>query len=289
MTDQVGTLTHAFNLLVDRFSVAQRMYQLDLAHAASLDRDRAAFLATLSHELRTPLNAILGFTDVLLSEVDGPLDFDTRENLEMVRMSGSHLRGLIDDILELSAIESGQLRLSPTLVDVRAVADDVMREASARILDKPVELIVEGEVPTHAFVDERRLWQILSNLVGNAIKFTSKGHIKVVTAVKLGQVHITVSDTGSGIASADFETIFDEFRQAGPAPNRAKGTGLGLFIARRLVTMHGGTISVDSEVGRGSHFHMILPAWSVDTHGFSAAAETTELDDSKTTETGEVE
>lgn len=268
MTDQVGVLTHAFNLLVDRFAAAQRAYQLDLNHAASLDRDRAAFLAALSHELRTPLNAILGFADVLLSEVDGPLDPDTRENLEMVRASGSHLRGLIDDILELSAIESGQLRLSRTLVDARSVADDVVREATARVGDKPIELIVEGPTPTYAFVDERRLWQILSNLVGNAIKFTAQGEVRVTTALELGQVRITVSDTGPGIASKDLETIFDEFRQAGPAVARAKGTGLGLFIARRLVTMHGGTITVDSEVDRGSRFHIRLPAWSVDTRGF---------------------
>lgn len=270
MTDQVGVLTHAFNLLVDRFAAAERAYQVDLNHVASLDRDRAAFLGALSHELRTPLNAILGFADVLLSEVDGPLDPDTRENLEMVRASGSHLRGLIDDILELSALESGQLRLSRTLVDARAVADDVMREAAARVAGKPIELRANGPSPTYAFVDERRLWQILSNLVGNAIKFTAKGQVTVAVALELGQVRITVADTGPGIAAKDLETIFDEFRQVGPVKARAKGTGLGLFIARRLVTMHGGTISVESEVDRGSRFHIRLPAWSVETGGFSA-------------------
>jgi signal transduction histidine kinase len=268
MTDQVGVLTHAFNLLVDRFAAAQRAYQLDLNHAASLDRDRAAFLGALSHELRTPLNAILGFADVLLSEVDGPLDPDTRENLELVRASGSHLRGLIDDILELSALESGQLRLSRNLVDARAVAEDVMREASARVGGKPIKLHVDGPSPSYAFVDERRLWQILSNLVGNAIKFTAQGEVRVSIALELGQVRISVSDTGPGIAAKDLETIFDEFRQVGPAVARSKGTGLGLFIARRLVSMHGGTISVESEVDRGSRFHIRLPAWSVDTGGF---------------------
>lgn len=270
MPDQVGALTHAFNLLVDRFSAAQRAYQLDLNHVASLDRDRAAFLGALSHELRTPLNAILGFADVLLSEVDGPLDPDTRENLEMVRASGSHLRGLIDDILELSALESGQLRLSRTLVDVRMVAEDVMREASARLGGKSIKLRVQGPSPTYAMVDERRLWQILSNLVGNAIKFTAEGQVAVMIALELGHIRVTVSDTGPGIAAKDLETIFDEFRQVGPIKARAKGTGLGLFIARRLVTMHGGTISVESEVGRGSDFHIRLPAWSVETGGFES-------------------
>ncbi|HNS96870.1 MAG TPA: HAMP domain-containing sensor histidine kinase [Polyangiaceae bacterium] len=268
MTDQVGVLTHAFNLLVDRFAAAERAYQLDLDHAASLDRDRAAFLGVLSHELRTPLNAILGFTDVLLSEVDGPLDADTRENLEHVRASGSHLRGLIDDILELSALESGQLRLSRNRVDLRAVADDVMREASARIGSKNIALHVEGPSPAYAYVDERRMWQILSNLVSNAIKFTTSGDVRINIALELGQIHISVSDTGPGIDAEDREAIFDEFRQVGPLTARAKGTGLGLFIARRLVTMHGGTIMVESEVGQGSCFHIRLPAWSVDTGGF---------------------
>jgi signal transduction histidine kinase len=104
--------------------------------------------------------------------------------------------------------------------------------------------------------------------VGNAIKFTAQGEVRVSIALELGQVRISVSDTGPGIAAKDLETIFDEFRQVGPAVARSKGTGLGLFIARRLVTMHGGTISVESEVDRGSRFHIRLPAWSVDTGGF---------------------
>ena len=267
--DQVGVLTHAFNVLVDRFAAAERAYQLDLDHVAALDRDRAGFLGALSHELRTPLNAILGFADVLLSEVDGPLDDDTRENLEMVRASGSHLRGLIDDILELSALESGQLRLSRTLVDVHAVAEDVVREAAGRVGGKPISLEVSGTSPTYAFVDERRMWQILSNLVGNAIKFTAEGSVRIDIALELGQVRVSVVDTGTGIASKDLETIFDEFRQVGPATSRSKGTGLGLFIARRLVTMHGGTIGVESEVNKGSSFTIRLPAWSVETSGFA--------------------
>ncbi|MCU0691968.1 MAG: HAMP domain-containing histidine kinase, partial [Polyangiaceae bacterium] len=210
--DQVGLLTHAFNVLVDRFAAAERAYQRDLEHVAALDRDRAAFLGALSHELRTPLNAILGFADVLLSEVDGPLNSDTRENLEMVRASGSHLRGLIDDILELSAIESGQLRLSRTLVDIHAVAEDVMREAAARVVGQPVTLTVTGPSPSYAFVDERRVWQILSNLVSNAIKFTSEGAVSVDLGIELGQVKVSVNDTGAGIPASELETIFDEFR-----------------------------------------------------------------------------
>jgi signal transduction histidine kinase len=264
VADQVGLLTDAFNVLVDRFAAAERAYREDLSRVASLDRDRSAFLGALSHELRTPLNAILGFTDILLSEVDGPLDPDARENLEMVRASGSHLRGLIDDILELSAIESGQLHLSRALVDVHSIAQDVVREATARIERKPITLAVTGISPTLAHVDERRIWQVLSNLVGNAIKFTERGTVNVDVRMDQASVVMTVTDTGPGISPGEIDAIFHEYRQAGPAHARRKGTGLGLFIAKRLVTMHGGTISVRSRLGHGSTFVVRIPAFAVE-------------------------
>jgi signal transduction histidine kinase len=261
VADQVGVLTHAFNILVDRFTAAERAYQRDLQRVASLDRDRSAFLGALSHELRTPLNAILGFADVLLSEVDGKLDSDAKENLEMVRASGSHLRGLIDDILELSAIESGQLRLSRAMVDLRAIAEDVIREASARVIGMPITMEVTGDSPALVFADERRVWQILSNLVGNATKFTGHGSVTVHIEVGERDAVISVIDTGTGIPQTEIEAIFDEYRQLGSSNMREKGAGLGLFIARKLVTMHGGTISVRSQLGRGSEFTLRLPVW----------------------------
>lgn len=270
VADQVGLLTNAFNVLVDRFNAAELAYREDLTRVAAMDRDRSAFLGALSHELRTPLNAILGFTDVLLSEVDGPLDTDTRENLEVVRTSGAHLRGLIDDILELSALESGQLKLSRSAVDVRSVAEDVVREAVVRLEGKPITLSVRGVAPLMAHVDERRVWQILSNLVGNAIKFTERGSVTVDVRMEQGNVRVTVLDTGPGIPDSELETIFDEFRQAGPAHARKKGTGLGLFIARRLVAMHGGTLTVYSKLGEGSKFSVRLPAFFVEPEDFES-------------------
>jgi signal transduction histidine kinase len=261
VADQVGMLTHAFNVLVDRFAAAERAYERDLERVASLDRDRSAFLGALSHELRTPLNAILGFADVLLSEVDGALERDARENLEMVRASGSHLRGLIDDILELSAIESGQLRLSRAMIDLRAVAEDVAREAQGRLMGKPITLSVTGDSPALVFADERRVWQILSNLVGNAVKFTDHGSVNAHIEIGERDALLSVTDTGAGIPQAEIEAIFDEYRQLGSSNLREKGAGLGLFIARKLVTMHGGTISVRSELGQGSAFSVRLPVW----------------------------
>jgi signal transduction histidine kinase len=262
VVDQVGLLTNAFNILVDRFMAAERAYRLDLQQVASRERNRSAFLAALSHELRTPLNAILGFADVLLSEVDGPIDDDSRENLEMVRASGSHLRGLIDDILELSALESGQLRLSPAQIDLRVVAEDVMREASARLRGKNVELRVTGDPQAVVMADERRIWQILSNLVGNGIKFTESGFVQIDLHRGSSNATITVTDTGPGIPQASLEAIFDEYSQVRGIRTKERGTGLGLFIARRLVTMHGGTIKAKSVVGQGSQFIVRLPLFA---------------------------
>ena len=177
--DQVGVLTSAFNLLVDRFTAAERSYHQDLTFASALDGERSAFLAALSHELRTPLNGILGFADVLLSEVDGPLDDATREDLGVIRTSASHLRSLIDDILELSALESGGLRLTREAVDVYAIAEEVVREQGPLAADKGLRVELEGLRGAIADADPRRLRQVLGNIVGNAVKFTTRGGVRV--------------------------------------------------------------------------------------------------------------
>ncbi len=256
--DQVGLLTSAFNVLVDRFTAAEGAYRQDLAGALAYDRDRSAFLAALSHELRTPLNAILGFTDVLLSEVDGPLTSEARENLEVVRRSGDHLKHLIGDILDLSALESGELRLNRGLTDVRAIAAEVVREAEASAQGRPLDLDLHGDAE-QAWVDPLRVRQIIGNLVGNAVKFTAEGRVGVTIEGRPRFVAILVEDTGPGIAPEEQAAIFDEYRQAGDASSRRAGTGLGLAITRRLVQMHGGYVELESEVGRGARFTVVLP------------------------------
>ncbi|MBK9000794.1 MAG: HAMP domain-containing histidine kinase [Myxococcales bacterium] len=257
--DQVGRLTVAFNGLVERFTAAERAYRQDLAGALAYDRDRSAFLAALSHELRTPLNAILGFADVLLAEVDGPLGADARENLEVVRSSGQHLRELIDDILELSALESGELELSPQAVDLWSVAEDVVREARINAQDKPLEVVLDGE-PLEIWGDARRIRQILANVVGNAVKFTREGKVTVsLEAQSERWAKVSVRDTGPGIAPEDQASIFDEYRQAGDVATRRAGSGLGLAITRRLLQMHDGSIDLESSLGEGSVFRIFLP------------------------------
>jgi signal transduction histidine kinase len=252
--DEVGALTSAFNELVGRFVTAEKTYQGDLERARSADRDRAAFLAAVSHELRSPLNAVLGFADILMTEVDGPLTAAAREEVEQIRGSGAHL-------LELSALESGQLRLSRGSVDLFAVATEVVREATGVLGGKSLRVSVHGELGVLALADARRVRQILQNLVGNAIKFTQRGEVTVVVVREANCARVSVRDTGPGISAAERAMIFEEYMQAGDERAKKRGTGLGLAIARRLVLMHGGMIRVDSELGRGSTFDVTLPLW----------------------------
>ena len=260
--DKVGELTAAFDALVDRFTEAEKHYRQDLGRALTYDRDRSAFLAALSHELRTPLNAILGFSDVLLSEVDGPLSDDATENLEIIRTSGRHLASLIDDILDLSALESGQLRLARSYVDVYAIAASVVREANVTAQAKDLLLRLAGQTSV-AFADPRRVRQIIGNVLGNAVKFTQTGGIVVeVTQPNPSETTISVTDTGPGIAPNEQAAIFEEYRQAGEERVRRAGTGLGLAITRRLVDMHHGTVQLESAVGQGSTFTITLPSES---------------------------
>ena len=256
--DQVGLLTSTFNVLVDRFAAAELAYRQDLTGALAYDRERSAFLAALSHELRTPLNAILGFTEVLLSEVDGPLDDEARENLIVVRGSGEHLRALIDDILDLSALESGELRLNIVDVDVYPIVTEVVREARVSAAAKGLVISLVGG-SARAYADEKRVRQIIGNIVGNAVKYTEQGRVDVRLGADGNNVVVDVADTGPGIAPEEHEAIFQEYFQSREARTRRAGTGLGLAIARRLCEMHGGRIEVASEIGKGSTFRVVLP------------------------------
>jgi signal transduction histidine kinase len=257
--DPVGVLTVAFNELVARFAEAEARYVADLSQASLLDKERTAFLAGLSHELRTPLNAILGFSHVLESEVDGPLSDEAREHLAIVRTSGEHLRMLINDILDLSQLENGKLELSIAAVDVRHLAEQVMREATAAARNKPVELSVSGDAGVFAYADKLRLRQILTNLVANAVKFTEKGSVAIRIEAHRTKVAISVIDTGPGVSPEEQAAIFEVYRQGHDARRRRGGAGLGLAITKRLVEMHSGTLALHSQVGVGSTFVVTIP------------------------------
>ena len=257
--DEVGLLTATFNVMVGRFAAAERSYRADLRRAAEIDTERSQFLAGLSHELRTPLNAILGFTHVLESEAEGPLSADAKEALAQVRLSGEHLRTLIDDIIDLSAMETGQVRLARAPLDVLPLVEQVVRESAVGVKRQRVALTVSGDPDTRAWADARRLRQVLTNLVSNAVKFTAAGGVHVHVARAPGYAVVSVADSGSGIAESELATIFEPYQQAGDPTQRRSGAGLGLAIARRLVLLHGGRISVASEPGRGSTFTVRVP------------------------------
>ncbi len=265
--DEVGELAIAFDGLVERFAAAEKTYADALARIEEIDRERATFLATVSHELRSPLNAILGFADILQSEVDGPLHGESREEVAIIKQSGLHLLALINDILELSAIASGQLRLSRAEVELAPIVDEVLKEAAGLRGDKPVELRVERlSDRVVAYADGRRVRQILGNLVGNAVKFTPRGEVVVQLSSDAYYATVRVRDTGPGIRPEEREAIFDEYRQGGDRRARRRGTGLGLAIARRLAMMHGGSVRLESELGTGSSFLLKLPVRSAEPH-----------------------
>ncbi len=257
--DEVGGLTAAFNTLVERFIAAEKSYRADLAEASRIDQERLEFLAGLSHELRTPLNAILGFSHILVSEVDGPLHPEARESIEVIRTSGEHLRTLIDDILDLSALESGELKLSRRPIDLRKAAEEVVREAHAIARHKDLALVVTGAGHVLAYADRRRVRQILTNLVANAVKFTARGSVTIEVTEAAGRAVVRVTDTGAGIRSEDQVAIFEAYRQSGDTKLQRGGAGLGLATVKRLVSLHGGEIGVESVMGAGSTFTFTLP------------------------------
>jgi signal transduction histidine kinase len=228
---------------------------------ADASKHKSQFLANMSHELRTPLNAVLGYTELILDDVYGETPAKMREVLERIQRNGKHLLGLINDVLDLSKIEAGQLTLALADYSMSDVVASVQSAVESLAREKRIALKVELQrnLP-RARGDERKLTQVLLNLVGNAIKFTDEGEVAIAAAAENGSITVSVRDSGPGISEADQAKIFQEFQQADAAITRKKGgTGLGLTISKRIVELHGGKIWVDSRIGRGSTFSFTLP------------------------------
>ena len=227
----------------------------------SANKHKSEFLANMSHELRTPLNAILGYTELILDNIYGDVPEKIQEVLERLEKSGRHLLGLINDVLDLSKIEAGQLTLSLNEYSMGEVIQTVFTSVEALATEKKLELKVK--VPkdlTTGKGDEQRIAQVLLNLLGNAIKFTEEGEVQVEAGVSNETFLISVSDSGPGLSEADQKKIFEEFHQADGSSTRAKGgTGLGLSISKKIIDMHGGRIWVESTPGKGSTFRFTLP------------------------------
>jgi GAF domain-containing protein len=228
---------------------------------AEASQHKSQFLANMSHELRTPLNAILGYTELIADGVYGPPSDKMLEVLKRLESNGKHLLGLINDVLDLSKIEAGQLKLDLADYSLKDVAQTVCGVVEPLAADKKLSFRLElaPDLP-QGRGDERRLTQVLLNLVGNAIKFTDTGEVTIRVAAEDGAYSVAVRDTGPGISAADQEKLFQQFQQADNSITRKKGgTGLGLAISKRIVEMHGGRIWVDSVVGQGSTFAFTLP------------------------------
>jgi signal transduction histidine kinase len=225
------------------------------------DHLKSAFLATMSHELRTPLNSIIGFTGIILHERVGPLNDEQKKQLNMVRRSSQHLLALINDVLDISKIEAGQLQVAHEKIDLRQIIEKVEQGTRPLADVKGLELSFEisPEIETIRG-DSRRVEQILLNLLSNAIKFTEKGSVRIVGELDECNVIVKVIDTGMGIKAEDMETLFKSFRQIDSGISRKyDGTGLGLSISKKLVELMGGKIWVTSTWGAGSTFGFSLP------------------------------
>ena len=236
--------------------IQDKSRQLEVA-----SQHKSQFLANMSHELRTPLNAILGYTELMADGIYGQLPEKTMGVLKRLESNGRHLLGLINDVLDLSKIEAGQLVLELTDYSLEDIAQTVRSTLEPLAADKKLAFKVEvvPKLPA-GYGDGRRLTQVLINLVGNAIKFTDAGEVVIKATATDGSFHLSVRDTGPGISAADQAKLFQEFQQADNAITRKKGgTGLGLAISKRIVEMHGGKIWVESQVGKGSTFLFTVP------------------------------
>jgi signal transduction histidine kinase len=256
--DELGAL--AANLNRVSAELGRLNEQLEAA-----DRHKSEFLANMSHELRTPLNAVIGFSEVLQDRMFGELNDKQAEYVQDIHSSGRHLLSLINDILDLSKVEAGRMELELSSFHLPTALESALTLLRERATRHGIALGLEVDERLDEFVgDERKIRQVLLNLLSNAVKFTPEGgRVEVRAVLEDALVRVTVNDTGAGIAPEDQAKIFEAFSQVGNDQTRKhEGTGLGLTLTRRFVELHGGEISVESAVGKGSTFAFTLPVRS---------------------------
>jgi len=259
--DEFGALAARMNQMSRELHALydeQRTLNVRLEQASQAKSD---FLASMSHELRTPLNAILGFNEMILGEIYGEIPEDLKQPLTDIQNSGRHLLRLINNVLDLSKIEAGHMELALADYAVQDVVASVTTALRPLATQKGLELVavLPDDIPL-AYGDGGRITQCLMNLVGNAVKFTREGRVEIAADLRGDVLHYRVTDTGMGIAEDQLEAVFGEFRQENATiAGQFGGTGLGLSITKKFVEMHGGTIAVESTVGKGSTFFFTLP------------------------------
>jgi signal transduction histidine kinase len=253
--DELGALGANVNRMNDEL---RRLYtELEAA-----SQHKSEFLANMSHELRTPLNAIIGFSQVLRDEMIGSINEKQAEYLDDIISSGNHLLSLINDVLDLSKVEAGQVELEVHPFSLREALERGVVMVRERATEDGVRVAFAADPEVDVVDgDERRIKQVIFNLLSNAVKFTPAGGEVDVSATRAnGEVRVSVADTGPGIAPEDWDRIFEEFQQSETGVGHREGTGLGLALSKRYVELHGGRIWLDSEVGQGSTFTFALPA-----------------------------
>ena len=252
--DELGALATNVNRMNDEL---RRLY----AELEAASRHKSEFLANMSHELRTPLNAIIGFSQVMRDEMVGSVNDKQAEYLDDIISSGNHLLSLINDVLDLSKVEAGQVELQVHPFSLREALERGVVMVRERATEDGVRVafVADPEVDV-VDGDERRIKQVIFNLLSNAVKFTPAGGEVDVSATRVnGEVRVSVADTGPGIAPEDRDRIFEEFQQSETGVGLREGTGLGLALSKRFVELHGGRIWLESEPGRGSTFTFALP------------------------------
>lgn len=286
--DEIGMLGRSFNYMVTRISSFSRELESEVARRTlmlrektllleranrelrELDSLKSSFLANMSHELRTPMNSIIGYTDLLIDGVDGPVNEEQGKSLRKIAHNADHLLQLINDILDMSKIEAGRVELDIKSLDIRKTVEQVASTFQPAITRKGLTLTLSfDDDVSHVYADEEKVKQILLNLISNAVKFTAEGGIVIQAGLSSRGVipgesplfaQLCIEDTGVGIKEEDIEKLFDKFSQLDMSTIRQyEGTGLGLSIARGLVVLHKGVIWVSSAIGKGSRFCFTLP------------------------------
>lgn len=266
--DEVGQLIKSLNITAQQLQGFFATLEAQNTELQRLSKLKDEFLANTSHELRTPLNGIIGIAESLIDGATGELPETTKHNLALVVASGRRLSSLVNDILDFSKLKHRNIELSARPVSMRAIAEVVFTLNQPLVMNKSLRLVnrIDPNAPL-IFADENRMQQVLHNLVGNALKFTSEGSIEIKAEVNDQWLQITLSDTGIGIPPEKFSQIFESFEQAdGSTARRYGGTGLGLAITRQLIELHGGKIWVESKVGEGSDFIFTLPLFNGQTY-----------------------
>ncbi len=263
-SDDGFRVTAVIRDISERRKTEERLREMQEAYTRELElrnQLKSEFLASMSHELRTPLHTIIGFTELMAEELEGPLNQKQKRFMNHIHTDSVHLLNLINDILDISKIESGRMELRRESFDIAGVLEEILSSVRPQAAVKSIAIETSLSLPATILADRLRVKQVLLNLLSNALKFTPRGgSVRIEAAQRDGLIEISVIDTGIGIAKEQHEAVFDKFYQVGSTTKGVReGTGLGLAITKALVEEHGGSIRLQSEPGKGSRFTFTIP------------------------------